>query len=89
MHWLKVHEIPQVGPAAKGKAIVNLLQLEKDERVATTVAVREFSTDEFLVFATAQRHGQEDRRSTPTRTRGPAASSPSTSTRATSCSTCG
>jgi DNA gyrase subunit A len=29
VHWLKVHEIPQLGPAAKGKAIVNLLQLEK------------------------------------------------------------
>jgi DNA gyrase subunit A len=53
VHWLKVHEIPQMGPAAKGKAIVNLLHLEKDERVATTVAVREFTGDRFLFFATA------------------------------------
>ncbi len=53
VHWLKVHEIPQMGPAAKGKAIVNLLELEKEERVATTVAVREFSDDQFLFFATA------------------------------------
>jgi DNA gyrase subunit A len=53
VHWLKVHEIPQLGPAAKGKAIVNMLQLESGERVATTVAVREFSDQEYLVFATA------------------------------------
>ena len=52
VHWLKVHEIPQMGPAAKGKAIVNLLRLENTERVATTVAVREFSPERFLVFAT-------------------------------------
>jgi DNA gyrase subunit A len=52
VHWLKVHEIPQMGPAAKGKAIVNLLQLEPTEKIATTVPVREFSEDEFLVFAT-------------------------------------
>ncbi len=52
VHWLKVHEVPQMGPAAKGKAIVNLLKLEKEEKVATTVAVREFSDDRYLVFAT-------------------------------------
>ena len=52
VHWLKVHEIPHMGPAARGKAIVNLLNLDKDERLATTVAVREFSDDEYLVFAT-------------------------------------
>ena len=52
VHWLKVHEIPQMGPAAKGKAIVNLLNLAKEEKIATTVAVREFTSDRFLVFAT-------------------------------------
>jgi DNA gyrase subunit A len=51
VHWLKVHQIPQAGPAAKGKAIVNLLQLEEGERAATTVAVRDFSDDRYLVFA--------------------------------------
>jgi DNA gyrase subunit A len=54
VYWIKVHEIPQAGPAAKGKAIVNLLQLTTDERVAATVAVRDFSDDRFLVFATEQ-----------------------------------
>ena len=52
VHWLKVHEIPHMGPAAKGKAIVNLLNLEKEEKVATTVTVRDFPDDRFLVFAT-------------------------------------
>ena len=52
VHWLKVHEIPQAGPAAKGKAIVNLLQLSGEERLAATVAVREFAEDRYLVFAT-------------------------------------
>jgi DNA gyrase subunit A len=53
MHWLKVHEIPETGAAAKGKAIVNLLNLEPNERLATTVAVREFRDDRFLFFVTA------------------------------------
>src|SRR6185295_4698770 len=46
------HEIPEAGPAARGKAIVNLLNLEPTERLATTVAVREFRDDRYLVFAT-------------------------------------
>src|SRR3954447_8435741 len=53
IHWLKVHEIPEAGPAARGKAIVNLLNLEPTERLATTAAVREFRDDRYLVFATA------------------------------------
>jgi DNA gyrase subunit A len=53
IHWLKVHEIPEASPTARGKAIVNLLNLEPTERLATTVAVREFRADRYLVFATA------------------------------------
>jgi DNA gyrase subunit A len=52
VHWLKVHEVPQMGPASKGKAIVNLLNLEKQENIATTVAVRDFPEDHNLIFAT-------------------------------------
>jgi DNA gyrase subunit A len=52
MHWLKVHEIPETEPAARGKALVNLLNLEANERLATTVAVRAFRADRFLIFAT-------------------------------------
>ncbi len=52
VYWLKVHMIPEMGPASKGKAIVNLLNLDPEERVATTVAVKDFEEDRFLVFAT-------------------------------------
>jgi len=52
VHWLKVHEIPQMGPASKGKAIVNLLNLEQQENIATTVAVRDFPDSHNLIFAT-------------------------------------
>ncbi len=51
VHWLKVHRIPELSPASRGKAIVNLLQLEKSEKVATTFAVRDFE-EGHLVFAT-------------------------------------
>jgi len=54
IHWLKVHQIPELSPAAKGKAIVNLLDLEADDAVATTLAVRDFPADRYLVFATEQ-----------------------------------
>jgi len=52
VYWIKVHAIPEMGPAAKGKAIVNLLNLAPTERVATTVAVRDFPEDRYLMFAT-------------------------------------
>jgi DNA gyrase subunit A len=51
-YWLRVHEIPQAGRAAKGKAIVNLLELKKDENIATFVTAREFDDDHFVVMAT-------------------------------------
>jgi DNA gyrase subunit A len=52
VHWLKVHEIPQAGPAARGKAIVNLLNLDQSEKLATTLAVQEFAEEQYLLFAT-------------------------------------
>ena len=52
VYWIKVYDIPQAGPAAKGKAIVNLLNLEAREKIATTIAVRDFADDRYLVFAT-------------------------------------
>jgi DNA gyrase subunit A len=41
VYWLKVHEIPQAGRAARGKPIVNLVQLAQDEKVAAILPVRE------------------------------------------------
>ncbi len=51
-YWLKVHEIPQVGKAGKGRAIVNMIQVERDEQVTTFINVKEFSADHYLTMAT-------------------------------------
>ncbi len=53
-YWLKVHEVPQASRYAKGTAIVNLLSLQKDERLSTFVAVKEFAPEAFLLMATKQ-----------------------------------
>lgn len=52
VYWLKVHEIPQGGRAARGKAIINLLELENNETVMTILPVKEFSENRFIVMAT-------------------------------------
>ncbi len=56
VYWLKVHEIPQAGRTAKGKAIVNLVQMKPGERIASVAPVRSFDPGSYLFFAT--RHGQ-------------------------------
>ncbi len=50
--WLKVHQLPDAGPNARGKPIVNLLPLEPDEKVQAVQPVREFADDRFVFFAT-------------------------------------
>ena len=52
VYWLKVHEVPEASPSARGKAIVNLLPVTQDEKVAALVAVKEFDPERFLLFAT-------------------------------------
>jgi DNA gyrase subunit A len=52
VYWKKVHEVPEAGRMSRGKAIVNLLELQKGERVATTLAVRTFGEDKYVVMAT-------------------------------------
>jgi DNA gyrase subunit A len=54
VHWLKVHEIPEGGRAAKGKAMANVLALSEGEAVATCVPVRDFETGGYIFFATRQ-----------------------------------
>ena len=51
-YWLKVHEIPDVGPGGKGKSIANLVSMEAGERIAAMVAVKEFEEDKFVVMGT-------------------------------------
>ncbi len=48
----KVYEIPQAGRATRGKAMVNLLPVEKDERISATLAMREFDEGHYVVMAT-------------------------------------
>jgi DNA gyrase subunit A len=54
VHWLKVHEIPEAKRDARGKAMVNLLHLAERERVAATLAVRDFTAGGYVFFATRQ-----------------------------------
>jgi len=48
----KVYEVPQAGRAARGKALVNLLPVEKGEKISATLAVREFDEGHYIVMAT-------------------------------------
>lgn len=52
VYWLKVHEIPEAGRATRGRAIVNLLECEKDEKVRAFLNVRDFNGDRYIVMAT-------------------------------------
>ena len=52
VYSIKVHQIPEAGRLAKGKAIVNLLQLNKDERVTAVLPVKVFSENEYVLMAT-------------------------------------
>jgi DNA gyrase subunit A len=49
-YWLKVHEIPDVGPGGKGKSIANLVSMEDGEKIAATLPVKEFEEDKFVVM---------------------------------------
>jgi DNA gyrase subunit A len=51
-YWLKVHEIPDVGPGGKGKSIANLVSMEDGERIAAMLAVKEFEDDKYIVMGT-------------------------------------
>ncbi|MDI6853427.1 MAG: DNA gyrase subunit A [Deltaproteobacteria bacterium] len=52
LYWIKVHELPMGSPSSLGKAVVNLLQLAEEEKIATIFPVREFVEGASLVMAT-------------------------------------
>lgn len=52
VYWIKVHELPQASRAARGRPIVNLLNLEQGEKVSAFLSVREFQVGRYVVFAT-------------------------------------
>jgi DNA gyrase subunit A len=53
-YWLKVHEIPDVGPGGKGKSIANLVSMEEGEKIAAMLAVKEFEDDKFVVMGSSK-----------------------------------
>jgi DNA gyrase subunit A len=52
VHWLKVHEVPQIGAAGKGKNIINFVSLAPEEKVAALLPTTDFAEDRFVVFCT-------------------------------------
>ena len=62
VYWQKVYSLPQLARDARGRAVVNLLNLSEGEHITDCRAVKDFDKpDHFLVMATAQRPDQEDR----------------------------
>ncbi len=54
LHWIKVYEIPQASRQSKGKAIINILSLSSNEKVAAVVPVKEFAEDKFVIMCSVQ-----------------------------------
>jgi DNA gyrase subunit A len=52
VYWLKVHEIPDVGPQGKGKAIVNLVNMQRGEKLAALCAAKSFDSGGYVLLAT-------------------------------------
>jgi DNA gyrase subunit A len=53
VHWLKVYELPMATRTARGKPIINLLPLEKDESINAILPVSEFTDDQFVFMVTS------------------------------------
>jgi DNA gyrase subunit A len=54
VYWLKVHELPQAGRMTRGKAIVNLLNLEGNEKITAILSVRAFEEGKYVLMATKE-----------------------------------
>ncbi|MDZ4185850.1 MAG: DNA gyrase subunit A [Desulfuromonadales bacterium] len=54
VYWLKVYEIPEGGRATRGKAIVNLLNLQAGEKITAILSVKEFDDERYIMMATRQ-----------------------------------
>ncbi|MBN2711001.1 MAG: DNA gyrase subunit A [Planctomycetes bacterium] len=54
VHWLKIYDVPEMGRAAKGRSIANLLQLKPEENISALLAVREFDDSHYIIMATKQ-----------------------------------
>ena len=54
VYWIKVYEIPQGSRASRGKPIVNLLQMQSDEKISAVLPVQAFAEDRYVFFATSE-----------------------------------
>jgi DNA gyrase subunit A len=54
IHWLKVYEIPEVGASGRGKPIVNLINIDRDDKVASLVVVKDFEEDAFITMCSSK-----------------------------------
>jgi len=61
LYWLKVHELPEIGAAGRGKPIVNMVQIDKEDGIAAIISVRDFDPEKYIVLVT--RNGQIKRTS--------------------------
>lgn len=52
LYWLKVYKIPEAGRTAIGKAVVNLVNIQPDEKIMATITTTDFNADKSLVFFT-------------------------------------
>ena len=50
LYWMKIYQIPEAGRAAKGKALINVLQLSEGERISTALPVRDFKEGYLVMF---------------------------------------
>jgi DNA gyrase/topoisomerase IV subunit A len=84
---MKVHEIPEADPSARGKAVVNLVQLSSERKLVAVMPVRDFSEKSYLTMMHKSRESSKNRRLRIIKTFASPASTLSTSTMATNCST--
>ncbi|MEZ4753809.1 MAG: DNA gyrase subunit A [Bdellovibrionota bacterium] len=54
LHWMKVYQIPEASRTARGRALVNLLNLKEEAQITAVLPVREFSADKFIIMSSRQ-----------------------------------
>ena len=54
LHWLKVYEVPQGGRGSRGKPVVNILNLQENEKITAILPVKEFDENHYVFMATSQ-----------------------------------
>ena len=53
MYWLKTYQVPQGGRGSRGRPVINLLPLQKDEQISAILPVHDMQADSFIVMATS------------------------------------